>query len=71
MNRRELKIKLTDALDQLTDAQARLEWLMNQRPRKLDGSRDFIIKENGTWITGVTERPDGTFTSVWMAVRGY
>lgn len=69
MNRRELKIRLTDALDQLADAQARLEWLMDQRPRKVDGSRDYIIKESDIWTTGVTERPDGTFTSVWVAVK--
>lgn len=61
MNRRELR-------QALADSEARYAWLMSMRP-KIEGGKDYIFKQNDVWITGVTERPDGTFSSVWMAVR--
>lgn len=62
MNRRELKSKLDVA-------ESRLEWLMSNRPR-IQGGRQHIIKRNEIWTVGVTEREDGSFSSVWMAVTG-
>lgn len=52
-----------DARDNLIERlQSRLAW----RHEKLEGDRDHIIRQDGNWTFGVTERADGTWSSVWM-----
>lgn len=62
MNRRELR-------ERIGVLGARLEWLARNRPPPPDGDTDHVIRETDVWTYGITERADGTFSSVWMKVR--
>lgn len=50
------------ALGEVARLRSRLAW----RHEKLDGDRDHIIHQDGNWTFGVTERSDGSWSSVWM-----
>lgn len=41
---------------------SRLTWRHEQR----EGDQDHILRQEGNWTIGVTERADGTWSSVWM-----
>lgn len=48
--------------------EAQIKRLLERRP-DIEGGREYILKEFDQWIVGITERKDGTFSSVWMEVK--
>jgi hypothetical protein len=48
--------------------EAQIKRLLERRP-DIEGGREYILKESDQWIVGITERKDGTFSSVWMEVK--
>lgn len=50
------------ALSEIRRLRSRLAWRHEQN----EGDRDHIIRQDGNWTIGVTERADGTWSSVWM-----
>ena len=48
--------------------EAQIKRLLERRP-DIEGGREYILKESDQLIVGITERKDGTFSSVWMEVK--
>jgi len=47
---------------------AQMAYERREKP-KADSDTDHIIKQSSTWKIGVTEREDGTWSSVWTQYR--
>ena len=48
---------------------ATIDRLNEARPKPSGAKKDYILKENATWTVGITERQDGSFTSVWSQLK--
>jgi hypothetical protein len=48
---------------------ATIDRLNEARPKTSRAKKDYILKENATWTVGITERQDGSFTSVWSQLK--